>query len=137
MAAAPTLPARSARAAVAMTTTAAVPSRAAVAVAAESTAVTTLTRWTRAARITRGGRCRKLFLRRRRKERFARESDLARVRLDAHDLNLDLVSQLKEIGHLAHARMRHLGDMQQPVLTREDLDERSVRLDALDGAFVV
>src|SRR5581483_2152390 len=80
---------------------------------------------------------RELLLGRRWKQRLARQTDLAGIRLDADDLHFDLVADLEEIGHLADARVRHLGDVQQSVLTRQDLDECSVRFDALDGAFVI
>ena len=115
-----------------------VTARTAIAIAAaESTAVATaaIAARSRGPRATRGRG--QLLLRRRRKQRLAREADLAGVGLDADDLHFDLVADLEEVRHLADARVRHLGDVQQSVLTRKDLDERSVRLDALDRAFVV
>src|SRR5438132_8295302 len=80
--------------------------------------------------------CRELLFRRRREQRLARQANLAGVRLDAHHLHLDLIAKLEEIGHLSHARVRHLREVHQSVLTGKDLHERSVRLDALDRSFV-
>src|SRR5689334_1952297 len=65
----------------------------------------------------------------RRKKRLARQADLAAVRLDADHLHLDFVADLHEVRHLPDARVRHLGDVQQAVLSGQDLHERAVRLD--------
>src|SRR5437762_2171440 len=91
----------------------------------------------RAARFARCGSRGQLLFGRRGKERLARQADLAAVRLDADHLHLDFVADLHDVGHLPDARVRHLGDVQQAVLSGEDLHERSVRLDALDRSLVV
>src|SRR5438552_3232365 len=80
---------------------------------------------------------RKLLLGRRRKQRLARQTDLASVRLDADNLHFDFVAELEEIRYLSDARVCHLRDVQQSVLTRQNLDERAVRLDALHRTLVV
>src|SRR5690349_2205874 len=138
---APALPARRTRAAVAMSAaTAALAARAAmIAVAsAEATAFATATAFAaRAARLARCGSRGQLLLGGRRQQRLARQADLAAVRLDADHLHLDFVADLHEVRHLPDARVRHLGDVQQAVLPRENLHERAVRLDALHRAFVV
>src|SRR5713226_3273524 len=76
-----------------------------------------------------------LLFRRWRKQRLARESNLAGLRLDRDHLHLDFIAELEKIRHLADARVRHLRDVQQSVLTGKDLDERAVRLDALDRSL--
>src|SRR5438876_12304407 len=81
-----------------------------------------------------GGR--ELLFRRRREQRLARKANLAGIRFYAHHLHLDLIAKLEEIGHLSDACVRHLGDMQQSVLTGKNLHERSVRLDAFDRSLV-
>src|SRR6185369_425193 len=68
--------------------------------AAIAAATTTLAAAMALARFTRG---RELFLGGRRKQRLAREADLAGVRLDADDLHFDLVADLEKIGDLADA----------------------------------
>src|SRR5258708_21423219 len=76
-------------------------------------------------------RCRHLLLGGRREQRLAGEADLAGVGLDTHNLDLDFVAQLEEVRDLTAAAVRHLGDVQQPVLSGKELDECAVRADAL------
>src|SRR5687768_10690789 len=63
-------------------------------------------------RLTLARRCQFLF-RRRRKQRLTRQTNLAGIRLDADHLHLDFIAELEEIRHLADARVRHFGDVQQ------------------------
>src|SRR5213596_2534728 len=120
---APPLPSRAAMIAVASITTAPAP--------------TTLARTARTARFARCGGHRQLFFRRWRKKRLARQTDLAGVGLDADDLHFDFIAELHQVSDLTDARVRHLGDVQQSILTGKDLDKCAVRLDALDRSLVV
>src|SRR6185436_14672733 len=53
---------------------------------------------------------------------LAGEPDLPRA-IDLEDLDVDDVALLEHVGHLAHALVRELRDVDEPVGAGEDLDE--------------
>src|SRR5450830_1340427 len=67
----------------------------------------------------------------------ARELDLPVHGVDRDDLDLDLVAHLHDVGRLAHAPRRELGNVDEPVHAREDLHETAVWLDAHDRAEIL
>src|SRR5690349_17904773 len=88
------------------TISAAFAARTAIAIAAaESAAIATAAAFTRTARSTlvASASSRKLFLGRRRKQRLARQTDLAGIGLDGDDLHFHFVAHLEEVRHLADA----------------------------------
>ena len=66
-----------------------------------------------------------------------REFELARLRVDGEEFDIDLVAFLESgVFHLLDATPLDFGDVQQTFLAWHELDEASVRHDALDGGVV-
>ena len=66
---------------------------------------------------------------------LAREADLARL-VDLEHLDVDHVALLEHVGHLLHALVGDLRDVQQAVGARHDLDERAEVDDLAHRALV-
>ena len=63
--------------------------------------------------------------------------NLARLRVDVEDLDLDDVAELKHVFDLVHTAISNARDVQQAVFGGRQLDERTEILDADDSTFVL
>src|SRR5262249_8413324 len=71
-----------------------------------------------------------------RKKLATRETNFARVLLDADDFDFDGIAFLHHIAHALDAMVRHLRNMEEAVKTGQNGDERAVVRDARDRARV-